>query len=189
MRIISGDLKGSLLHENKDKITRPLKDLVRESIFNLLNHSNKLSFKLENSSILDLYSGTGSFGLECLSRKAKIVYFVENNKSAQKILKKNIIKLGIEKKTKIFYRDVFSLIKKKNIFKTKFNLIFCDPPFKNSNIEKLIRLIFDQKIIDKNGIFILHRNKNTKDILPNCLEILEERIYGISKIAYAKFLF
>ena len=68
-------------------------------------------------------------------------------------------------------------------------MIFCDPPFKNSNIEKLIRLIFDQKIIDKNGIFILHRNKNTKDILPNCLEILEERIYGISKIAYAKFLF
>ena len=68
MRIIAGKLKGSKLHIPKDKNTRPLKDLVRESIFNLLTHSNKIILQLKNSNILDLYSGTGSFGLECLSR-------------------------------------------------------------------------------------------------------------------------
>ena len=62
MRIISGKLKGTILYLPKDKKTRPLKDLVRESIFNLLNHSNKISLKLEHSNILDLYAGTGSFG-------------------------------------------------------------------------------------------------------------------------------
>ena len=77
MRIIAGKLKGSTLHLPKDENTRPLKDIVRESIFNLLNHSNKISIKLQNANILDLYAGTGSFGLECLSREAKSVYFVE----------------------------------------------------------------------------------------------------------------
>ena len=85
MRIISGNLRGSTLYITKDKITRPLKDLVRESIFNLLTHSKKISLQLENSNILDLYAGTGSFGLECLSRQAKCVYFIENEKSAFEI--------------------------------------------------------------------------------------------------------
>ena len=98
MRIIGGKLKGSVLNIPKDKKTRPLKDLVRESIFNLLNHSNKISLKLEGSNILDLYSGTGSFGLECLSRDAKCVYFVENERNAIDILKKNIDKLKLKKK-------------------------------------------------------------------------------------------
>ena len=66
MRIIGGKLKGSTLHMPKDENTRPLKDLVRESIFNLLTHSNKISLQLKQSNILDLYAGTGSFGLECL---------------------------------------------------------------------------------------------------------------------------
>ena len=76
--------------------------MARESIFNLLTHSNKILLKLEDSNVLDLYAGTGSFGLECLSREAKCVYFVENEKSAFKILEKNIEKLKIKKKTKIF---------------------------------------------------------------------------------------
>ena len=76
MRIIAGKLKGATLHMLKNKDTRPLKDLARESIFNLLTHSNKISLQLEQSNILDLYAGTGSFGLECLSRQARSVFFI-----------------------------------------------------------------------------------------------------------------
>ena len=100
MRIIAGKLKGSALFKPKDKYTRPLKDLARESIFNLLSHSNKILLKLEESSVLDLYAGTGSFGLECLSRQAKSVFFVEKRKDAVKILEKNIKKLKVKKKNK-----------------------------------------------------------------------------------------
>ena len=188
MRIISGDLRGSTLYITKDKTTRPLKDMVRESIFNLLIHSNKISFQLAQSNVLDLYAGTGSFGLECLSRQAKNVYFVENEKSAFKILKKNIEKLKLGKKTKIFFNDTFSIIKKKNISQSKFDLIFCDPPFKNTNIETLIELIFNRNLLNKNGIIILHRNKNIKEKLPDYFKILDERIYGISKIIFGKIL-
>ena len=90
MRIISGELKGKKLSEPLDKSTRPLKDMVRESIFNILDHSNKLSTKINNSKVLDLFSGTGSFGIECLSRGAAEVFFFENYHNSLKILKKNI---------------------------------------------------------------------------------------------------
>ena len=76
MRIIGGKLKGHTLHLPKNREVRPLKDLARESSFNVLAHSNKITRSLEQSNVLDLYSGTGSFGLECVSRQAKNVIFI-----------------------------------------------------------------------------------------------------------------
>jgi len=188
MRIVAGKLKGFKLHLTNSKKTRPLKDIARESIFNLLTHSNKISLKLEESNILDLYAGTGSFGLECLSRQAKCVYFVENENSVLKILEKNIKKLKMEKKAKTILDDVFNSITKKNLLILKFNLIFCDPPFKDTNVIELIELIFKKNILKKNGIIILHRNKTTKEKLPNFFDVLDERIYGLSKITFGKLL-
>ena len=86
MRIIAGNLKGSTLYMPKDKNTRPLRDITKESIFNLLTHSKKILLELKQSNVLDLYAGTGSFGLECLSRKARSVCFIEKKKDAIKIL-------------------------------------------------------------------------------------------------------
>ena len=189
MRIISGELKGSSLYLTEDKNTRPLKDLARESIFNLLLHSNKISFQLENSNVLDLYAGTGSFGLECLSRKSKKVFFVEKSKDVIKILEKNITKLKLGKKVKVFNNDIFMLINQKNIFDSQFNLIFCDPPFKNEDTEKLLELISDSNLLERNGIIILHRNKSNKDNYPGYFKVIDERIYGISKIIFGTILF
>ncbi len=75
MRIIGGKFKGrKLLHPINNK-TRPLKDLVKESIFNIIDHSKKIKFKINNINVLDLFAGSGSFGLECISRGAKKVFF------------------------------------------------------------------------------------------------------------------
>jgi len=188
MRIISGNFKGYKLFMTKNKSTRPLKDIARESIFNLLTHSNNILFKLDNSNVLDLYAGTGSFGLECLSRNAKNVYFVENEKEAFSTLKKNIEKMKIKKKTKLFFSDVFNIMKKKKISSEKFNLIFCDPPFREINIKELIKLIFQNNFLDPNGIIILHRDKKTNDNFPNYFHVIDERVYGISKIIFGNFL-
>jgi len=110
MRIISGKFKSTKLFIPLDKETRPLKDITKESIFNTLLHFKKFPFKFKNAKILDLYSGTGSFGLECLSRDANKVTFVENNKNALKILQKNIYKLNIEKKTSIIQCSVLNYL-------------------------------------------------------------------------------
>ena len=93
MRIISGDFKGKKILEPKDLNTRPLKDLTKESIFNIINHSKNFDIKLENSKILDLFSGVGSFGIECLSRGVQKVIFIENYNGVLPILKKNLISL------------------------------------------------------------------------------------------------
>ena len=88
MRVISGFFKGKKILEPKDNITRPLEDLTKESIFNILAHSNKFEVDLNNSNILDLFSGVGSFGIECLSRGTKHVVFVEKYNEVLPILKK-----------------------------------------------------------------------------------------------------
>ena len=189
MRIIAGKHKGATLYLPLNKIIRPLKDRARESIFNLISHSNKIFFQLKDSHILDLYAGCGSFGLECLSRGADKVYFVEKTKDAAETLKKNIEKLKAKKNSNIFIENVFDLIIKKNIFKNKFDLIFCDPPFKDTNAAKLVQTIYYNNLLKDHGILILHRNKNIKEKFPDFFKIVDERIYGISKISFGKFLF
>ena len=79
MRVISGFLKGKTISYIKNTTTRPLKDSVRENIFNILKHSKLINVNLEGGRVLDLYSGVGSFGIECISRGAKIVTFIEQN--------------------------------------------------------------------------------------------------------------
>ena len=194
MRIIAGKFKGISLFRTSDKKIRPLKDMVKESIFNFLNHSNKISFELKKSNVLDLYSGTGSFGLECISRQADKVTFVEKQKEAIQILEKNIEKIKAKKNTRVFYDDVFNLImKEKNGLSIlsdnlKNDLIFCDPPFKDKNINNLIELIIKKNLLKEDGIIILHRHKNSSEKLTPYFKVIEQRIYGISKIIYGKYL-
>ena len=69
-----------------------------------------------------------------------------------------------------------------------FDLIFCDPPFINKDIENIIKFIYINKLLKKNGILIIHRNKNSKDKMPLYFNIIDERTYGISKIIYGNFL-
>ena len=112
MRIISGKFKGRSIEFVKTIGTRPLKDSVRERIFNILSHSNEIDTKIKNSNVLDLYSGVGSFGLECLSRDAKEVTFIEKNNQISKILKNNLDNLSLMNKS------LTLLMQTKNFLKT-----------------------------------------------------------------------
>ena len=114
MRIIGGILKNKKILLPEDKKTRPLKDIVKESIFNLIEHSKKINFNLNNAHVLDLFSGIGSFGIECISRGAGNVDFVENYSLAQNILKKNISNLKIENKCNIIDKDCFNFLSNNN---------------------------------------------------------------------------
>ena len=87
MRIIGGKNKGRKIIPPVDRQTRPLRDIVKESIFNLIEHSNIFKTDINNSKILDLFSGSGSFGLECISRGAKSVHFNEIYIEALEVLK------------------------------------------------------------------------------------------------------
>ena len=181
MRIISGNFKGRKLLTPNDIKTRPLKDLTKESIFNILKHSNKFNVEIKNSVVLDLFAGVGSFGIECLSNEAKYVTFVENYNGVLPILKKNLSNLKLDKKYEVIEQNIFTELK---LTKINYDIIFLDPPYKDKNISELIDKIFEINLLSKSGIIITHRNKNVKDKYSKNFRILEEKTYGISKISF-----
>ena len=187
MRIISGTFKGKKILEPKDIKTRPLKDLTKESIFNILNHSNKFKINLEDSNILDLFSGVGSFGIECLSRGVKSVIFIENYNRVLPVLKKNLQNLKAIENYKIIEKD----INNGKIFETldkKFDIVFMDPPYKDKNLNLLLQNLENIKILNKNGIVVIHRHKNEQDMIPKNFRVIEEKRYGLSKIIFLSLL-
>ena len=186
MRIISGSSKGKKILTPEDLNTRPLKDLTKESIFNIITHSNKFSVKLENSNVLDLFSGVGSFGLECLSRGSSSVAFIENYNNALFVLKKNIINLDYEESSKIIEKDIIDNFNFKN-FQKKFDIIFMDPPYKEKSLSSTLDNIIESNILNKNGIIIIHRHKKEEDKFSEKFNIIEKKIYGISKVIFGNY--
>ena len=185
MRIISGFLKGKKINFLKNSITRPLKDSVKENIFNILNHSNLLNIQIEKSLILDLYSGVGSFGIECISRGAKKVTFVEKDNDAIKILKKNLNHLSIIDRSCLINKTIDEVLK--NDFKEKFHVFFLDPPFKSMEFVDNLKKIRQKKLFNKNHVVIIHRAKKTSDNLNDIIKTIVSKEYGRSKIIFGFF--
>jgi len=187
MRIISGNFKGKKILLPKDKLTRPLKDLTKESIFNILKHSKLLNIELESSNTLDLFSGVGSFGLECLSRGAKNVTFMESYTDVLSVLKKNINNLNQQNQTKVIEKDIFAENTLK-LLNDKFDIIFMDPPYKEKKLFFLLNVITELELLNNGGIIIIHRHKKEEDDLPKEFNLILEKNYGISKIIFGSTL-
>ena len=187
MRIISGSFKGKKILLPKDKLTRPLKDWTKESIFNILKHSKLLNVELENSNIIDLFSGVGSFGLECLSRGAKNVTFLESYADVLSVLKKNIDNLNQQNQAKVIEKDIFSENTLK-LLNDKFDIIFMDPPYKEKKLSFMLNAITKFKLLNTGGIIIIHRHKKEEDDLPKEFNLILEKNYGISKIIFGNIL-
>ena len=185
MRIISGKLKGKPINFLKNGVTRPLKDSVKENIFNILKHSNLIKVKIENSSVLDLYSGVGSFGLECLSRNSKKVTFIEQDKNTVNVLNNNLIDLAIAKMAIVHNSSVENVL---SIYrKNKFDIFFFDPPFSDESFIQNLNLIKKNKIYNSNHIVIVHRDSKTKDNLENFMNTIIVKKYARSKIIFGIF--
>ena len=143
MRIVGGKYKGKPLNHIKSVITRPLKDMVKENIFNILSHSNDVNVNLENSKVLDLYSGTGSFGIECVSRGAKKVTFVEKDKNALQILKKNLSEIRISNEALLINDSVENYLSRNKVVKEL-----------KENGDKLFNLLAFEKSNSKINFFV-----------------------------------
>jgi len=189
MRIVSGKFKNKRLYFPNNLKTRPLKDSVRENIFNILEHSNNVNVKLKDASILDLYAGTGSFGLECLSREASQVLFVENDQDALTNLKKNIKNLNSENKTILLNQDVLEFLNllTLELYKEKFNIIFLDPPYQDKKCVEVVKIIKKKELLNKKHIIVIHREIKSEDHIDKCLNIIEKRVYGRSEIFFGRF--
>ena len=185
MRDISGYLKGKSINFIKNSTTRPLKDSVKENIFNVLAHSNQIKIKLEGANVLDLYSGIGSFGIECISRGAQKVTFVEKDNNAAKILNKNLLNFSIKKITSVYNGEIDLFLEKKNY--EKFNIFFLDPPFKSKEFIENIEVIKKSQFFEDNHIVVIHREIKSNDNLDKYINVLITKYYGRSKIIFGTF--
>jgi 16S rRNA (guanine966-N2)-methyltransferase len=186
MRIISGFLKGKKIDFIKSATTRPLRDFVKENIFNIINHSNLVDVKLKGANILDLYSGVGSFGIECISQEAKKTTFVENDNKALIKLRKNLNDLKIVNSSDVYDEKTTNFFNRFNN-QDKFEIIFFDPPFAESFFIKELNTIKESKIYKKKHLIIIHREGKTIDDLKGVISVLLVRKYGRSKVIFGTF--
>jgi 16S rRNA (guanine966-N2)-methyltransferase len=156
MRIISGKFKGRFIKVPDSKLIRPTTDRVRETLFNLLN--NKIDFN--DIKVLDIYAGSGSLGLECISRGAGEVHFVEKNFLIYKNLQENINSLDAGTECRIFKMEAlrFSQISDHD----KYDLILADPPFFTDDIYKVVDNFKSNKYLNDSGFIIIERSIQTK---------------------------
>jgi len=186
MRIIGGSFKGKKLLQPNDFKTRPLKDLTKESIFNIINHTKKFNITLNSSFVLDVFSGVGSFGIECISRGVKNVVFIENYRNVINVLKKNLTNLKSISNYQIIENDAYNEQVYSSL-RNKFDIIFLDPPYKDKNYVSVLLKIKEKNLLAPNGILIIHRHKDESENLSLNFKILEEKKYGISKIFFMTF--
>jgi len=184
MRIISGSKKGKKILLPDPKITRPLKDNVKENIFNILLHSDKLKINFKDIKVIDFFSGSGSFGLECISRGALSIKFIENSPQIVNTLFRNLSNNFDKNKFEIIKKDFFSIDKLSMIKSFNPNIIFLDPPYEIDKFEYILDFISMLKSFN-NLTIILHVHKK-KEVHLKVFKYYVERVYGLSKIIFFK---
>lgn len=179
MRIISGTARGTKLYTLEGKDTRPTLDRVKESLFNIINN------KILDSTVLDLFAGSGAIGLEFASRGAKKVILCDNSKEAIKIINKNIEKTNLREKVELKQMTSDKLLD--NLKNEKFDIIFIDPPYNSRLIGQSVEKIFANDILSTQAVVILETD-NHKKILEEIKEY-EHNIYDIRRYGRVKLIF
>lgn len=179
MRVISGDKKGFKLKAPKGSNTRPTEDRIKESLFNILRNIKK------DSIVLDLFAGSGSIGIEFLSRGAKEAYFIDNSYESINCIKENLNHTNLKDKSKVFKIDAFKGLTKFNN-NIKFDYIFADPPYRKGIALKLLKTIDKINVLSESGILIIeHEDSLNLDTQPiSQLKRKDYRKYGNKSLSF-----
>jgi 16S rRNA (guanine966-N2)-methyltransferase len=176
LRIVSGKYKGRIFHPSKNFKARPTTDLAKESLFNIIANY----FDFENIKVLDMFSGTGSISFEFASRGCRDIELVENNLNHLQFIKKVIAELSLTS-IKVINYDAFKFLNNNN---TKYDIIFCDPPYNNDRIETIPGLVYKNNLLNDNGWLILeHSGKLSFSSHPN---LFDNRHYGSVNFSFFK---
>ena len=176
MKIISGKYKGRNIEGFMLDGTRPTMDRVKESLFAMIQNY------LDNSVVLDLFSGSGNLGIEALSQGAKDITLVDSNYKAIKVIEKNLSNIGISANIiNMDYKKALEYLKDK-----KFDIIFLDPPYKTNYIEESIKLITLYNILNDNGIIVCESDDLDKIVYSNDYEAIKDKKYGDKYIVILK---
>lgn len=171
MKVISGIYKGRKIIGHDIDGTRPTMDRVKESLFAIIQDY------LNDSIILDLFSGSGNLGIEAISQGAKYAYLVDSNPKASRTIKTNANNLGISN-CDVINMDYKKALKYLSDQQKQFDLIFLDPPYQTNYIEKSITLIYELKLLSPTGLIICESDKLDKIVYSERYIIVKEKKYG-----------
>lgn len=179
MRIISGKARGHALKAPKGLNTRPTTDRVKESIFNIIQS------RLNESVVIDLFSGSGNLGIESLSRNANKAYFVDNNINSINSINENLKKTSLIDSSVVYQMDVIAAIEKIANQNIKADIIFLDPPYSKNLVTPILEKIFCSEILHLDGIIIVEHRKT--DEVPsniNGLQKYRTKKYGDIAVSF-----
>jgi len=174
IRIIAGKFGGRSIQAPEGKVTHPMSERVRSSLFNILGD------KVVEANVLDAFAGSGSLGLEAISRGAKNSTFIERDRAASRSLNENILALGISAQTMAFQMGLSTWIDKNS--DKKYDVIFTDPPYNDLQLSTVSRLA---KMLATNGIMILSYPGRGEDLPPEIgIVVVDNRSYGTAALAF-----
>lgn len=170
MRVISGKFKGRQLVSFDASHIRPTTDRVKETLF------NKLMGYVDDARVLDLFSGTGSLGIECISRGARLVDMVESHGKSITIIRKNLENLGIKEGFQIHRADAFDYIKKYS--GPAYDIVLADPPFTEKYAHDLALSIGSSGLLHEHSVLVIEASSK---------ERMEEQYPGLNRLDQRKF--
>jgi len=183
LRIIAGDLKGRKLRSVHGTKTRPTANRTREAIFNIL------ASQTPDSRVLDLFAGTGAFGIEALSRKAETAVFIDIDNDALSVLQANIESLSLERQTQIIRWDLIKNLKCLSPLDIAFDLVFMDPPYRKNMIEPTLRnLHISQSLVSGTRVIIEHSQREPVAAGQLPYEIADQRKYGKTLVTFLDYV-
>jgi len=179
MRVISGEFRSRKLEEVNSEKTRETKDRVKESIF------NSISPVLNDADVLDLFAGSGSLGIEALSRGSKECTFVDRMPEAIRVIRSNIKNLHIENRAEIYFGNYEDFLAKTY---HPFDIILLDPPYTMDVIDDIIKEIAHKKLLNEDGIIVcLYSKNNSLKTENNGIIEYKKKTSGITNISYMKW--
>ncbi len=181
MRVISGTARGTTLHSIDNISTRPTLDRVKESLFNIIQN------KIEDSTVLDLFAGSGAIGIEFLSRRAEKAYFCDVSIKAIEMIEQNLNKTKLKEKAEVFNKDYLKCIEElKNI---QFDIIFLDPPYKEKFSIEALKRINEAKMLKNGGIIIIETDEPERDLKEISNINIDYKIYDLRKYGRVSLIF
>lgn len=173
IRIISGKFGGRIIQGPDGKQTHPMSERVRGSLFNIISN------QIQGADVLDAFSGTGSLGLEALSRGANTATFVERERSASKILNENIATLGVASSATSVQIGVATWIIKNQ--DKRYDIIFVDPPYDDMQFSAVSRLI---ELLKPGGLMILSHPSKVEVPVFSGVILVDTRSYGTAALRF-----
>lgn len=182
MRIIAGTARGRKLLSPENMETRPTLDRIKESMFSIIQ------MRIPEATVLDVFAGTGSLGLEAASRGAKECHLIDKSPITFPLLKKNIENLKFEENCKCYNMDSYDALKMFSRDKKVFDIIFIDPPYMKDMIPKAIEIIYENNLLDRNGLIVT--KIDTREELyegNNYIVKVDHRKYGNTTVCFYRY--